>query len=97
MSFSSTPPTILERAAMVWEKRRRLEEATTRLRELEGDWTTHAIAADEAMAIGVSGLQHAWTMLDRLLQLAEQDIARQESDKDTPLPTTPAAQPTKEN
>ena len=37
-----------------------------------GNWTTFAIAADEAIGIGSAGLRHAWGMLSRIEQMARE-------------------------
>lgn len=65
---------LLDMAAEVRAKRKELEQACSTLREVEGNWTTHAIAADEAEAIARDGLRHAWAMLSRLLQLANEAV-----------------------
>lgn len=68
--------TLLEQAAEVRERRATLERTCQELRQLKGDWTAHAIAADEAMKIAEDGLRNAWNMLDRLNQLAKAEIGR---------------------
>jgi hypothetical protein len=68
--------TLLERAAEVRERRAALERTCQELRQLKGDWTAHAIAADEAMKIADDGMRNAWAMLDRLNQLAKAEIGR---------------------
>lgn len=68
--------TLLERAAEVRGRRAALERTCRELRQLKGDWTAHAIAADEAMKIADDGLRNAWTMLDMLNQLAKAEIGR---------------------
>ena len=68
--------TLLERAAEVRERRAALERACQEIRQLKGEWTTHSIAADEAMKIADDGLRNAWNMLDRLNQLAKEEIGR---------------------
>jgi hypothetical protein len=67
---------ILEQAVEVREKKEELERSCKRLRDLKGDWTCHAIAASNAMKIADDGLKNTWVMLDRLNQLAKEEIAR---------------------
>ena len=68
--------TLLERAAEVRERHAALDRTCQEIRQLKGEWTTHSIAADEAMKIADDGLRNAWNMLDRLNQLAKEEIGR---------------------
>lgn len=67
---------ILEQAVEVREKRVALERSCAELRLSKAEWTTYAIAAGEAMKIAEDGLRNAFVMLDRLNQLAKEEIAR---------------------
>ena len=68
--------TLLDRAAEVRERSAALKRTCQDLRGIDAEWTTYAIAAEEAMRIADDGLRNAWNMLDRLNQLAKEEIAR---------------------
>ena len=83
--------TLLERAAEVRERRAAIERTCQELRQLKGNWTAHAIAADEAMKIADDGLRNAWAMLDRLNQLAKAEIFASLRYRPEPYPKAPNA------
>ena len=68
--------TLLDRAAEVRERNAALKRTCQELRQIDAEWTTYAIAAEEAMRIADDGLRNAWNMLDRLNQLAKEEIGR---------------------
>ena len=84
--------TLLERAAEVRERRAAIERTCQELRQLKGNWTAHATAADEAMKIADDGLRNAWAMLDRLNQLAKAEIFASLRYRPEPYPKAPNAQ-----
>lgn len=71
-------PTILELAANVRQQKAELDALCKELRAAGGEWTTHALASDEAMKIADDGLRNCWCMLDRLKNLAREEIARRQ-------------------
>lgn len=61
---------ILDQAAEVREKARATKDLLTALRHDGKEWISLSIGSEEAEEIARSGLRHAWTMLDRIYQLA---------------------------
>lgn len=57
--------TLLDRAAEVRERNAALKRTCQELRQIDAEWTTYAIAAEEAMRIADDGLRNAWNMLER--------------------------------
>lgn len=68
--------TLLEMAANVRQKKAEIDATCTEMRRVGGDWTSHAIASEDAMKIADDGLRNCWTMLDRLHQIAREDLAK---------------------
>lgn len=74
--------TILERAADVRQMKAQLEAECAELRHVGGQWTDHALAAEDAMKIADDGLRNCWLMLDRIRQLARAELKRLEAEKE---------------
>jgi hypothetical protein len=68
--------TMLEMAANVRQKKAELDAVCAQLRTLNGDWTEHSLAAEEAMKIADDGMRNCWAVMQRLKRLAEQEVAR---------------------
>ncbi len=68
--------TILELAANVRQKKAELDAICADMRHTGGDWTSHSIASEDAMRIADDGLRNCWTMLDRLHQIAREDLEK---------------------
>jgi len=68
---------IPDKAADVSAKYREAKDAVTALRNKDrgGDWISYQLMLDEAMGIAHDGLRNAWTMMDRVRQLAEEAAA----------------------
>lgn len=76
-----TAQSIVDLAADLREKSRQVKDLVSQLRRDGKEWTGLAIAGEDAEAIAHSGIRHAWTMLDRIYQLALLEQGRK--------PTTP--------
>jgi hypothetical protein len=68
--------TLLEMAANVRQKKAEIDATCADMRHIGGDWTSHAIASEDAMKIADDGLRNCWAMLDRLHQIAREDLAK---------------------
>lgn len=68
--------TILELAANIRQKKSELETTCVNLRGANGDWISYSLAAEDAMRIADDGLRNCWTMLDRLHNMAKDELAR---------------------
>ena len=71
--------TILELAANVRQRKVEVDAVCEQMRHTGGEWTSHSIAAEDAMRIADDGLRNCWTMLDRLHQIAREDLAKMAS------------------
>jgi hypothetical protein len=67
---------ILEMAANVRQKKAEFDAVCEQLRALNGDWTEHSLAGEEAMKIADDGMRNCWAVMQRLKRLAEQEVAR---------------------
>lgn len=67
---------IIDAAADLREKSRQVKALVDQLRVDGKEWTGLAIAGEDAEEIARSGIRHAWTMLDRIYQLARQEHDR---------------------
>lgn len=68
--------TLLEMAANVRQKKTELDATCAEMRHVGGDWTSHAIASEDATKIADDGLRNCFVMLDRLHQIALEDLAK---------------------
>jgi methylmalonyl-CoA mutase cobalamin-binding subunit len=60
---------ILDHAAEVREKARRVKELCDEMRRAGKPWVGAEIAHEDAQEIARAGLRNAWTMLDRIQQI----------------------------
>ena len=68
--------TLLELAANVRQRKIDLDNLCSEMRNVGGEWTSHSIAGEDAMRIADDGLRNCWTMLDRLHQIAREDLEK---------------------
>ena len=68
--------TLLELAANVRQRKIDLDKLCGEMRNVGGEWTIHSIAGEDAMRIADDGLRNCWTMLERLRQIASEDLAK---------------------
>lgn len=62
-------PSILDHAAEVREKARRVKELCDEMRRAGKPWVGAEIAHEDAQEIARTGLRQAWNMLDRIYQI----------------------------
>lgn len=62
-------PSILDHAAEVREKAKRVKELCDEMRKADKPWIGAEIASEDAQEIARTGLRQAWNMLDRIYQM----------------------------
>ncbi|MNY43474.1 hypothetical protein D3C86_1784350 [compost metagenome] len=77
-----TNPSIPDRAAVLVNMRSEAEAAIAKVRDLDGDWQSYHLLAHDVLNGTHEHLQHAYQMLGRVRDMADNEAARLKNGRD---------------